>query len=122
MMRWRMELGLGGILALVAVALAGCVAPLEPSESLDETGEELTIVPSGSGSSEDSSDDGASDDPPSAPVAGDVMPDPLPWRDELTRASNTTLRDPGAQQGPDPLPWDPGTQSSPGTGSSHDKE
>jgi hypothetical protein len=112
----RMALGLAGILALLATTLVGCVAPLEPSETVGEATEELATS-----SSEDESDEGAADVPAdrsNPEPAGDVMPDPLPWRELIPRPS-PMLRDPGEQEGPDPLPWEPGSSGdSPGTGSS----
>jgi len=112
--------GLGGLFALVAVVLAGCVAPLEPEEevAIDEVGEELmTSSPERTGGDGEGS---AGDlDEPAPPV--DDMPDPLPWHEAVGAPSGGC--DPQtSRSGPDPLPWTPtfGSAGTVGSGSGKD--
>jgi hypothetical protein len=113
----RQSLGLGGLFALVATVLTGCLATPDESAVIDEAIEELQAS---SPASEDQADPDAPSVPDEPPPQTDDMPDPLPWSEVITVKPGGC--DPGARSGPDPLPWMPGTgtQSSPSTGTKED--
>ncbi|MRG91757.1 hypothetical protein [Polyangium spumosum] len=113
----RQSLGLGGLFALVAMMLTGCLVAPDESVTVDEAVEELQASAS---DSDDQADRGASELPDEPPPQTDDMPDPLPWTELHTLTPSGC--DPQARSGPDPLPWEPpsGTQSSPGVGTKQD--
>ncbi len=120
----RQSLGLGGLFALLATVLTGCLAPLEPDElvRVDEAREEISTTSTESESADDQADRGSPSEMEDPPPETDDQPDPLPWTQLVPGLLGGC--DPQARSGPDPLPWLPGagTQSSPGTGSAQDKE
>jgi len=113
----RQSLGLGGLFALVAMMLTGCVVTPEESVTVDEAVEELSTV---SSETDDQADRGSPDVPDEPPPQTDDVPDPLPWNELHTIKPGGC--DPAARSGPDPLPWVPdlGTQGSAGTGTKQD--
>lgn len=113
----RQSLGLGGLFALVATVLTGCLVAPDESAAVDEAIEELAAS---SSDGENQPDRGSPSVPDEPPPQTDDMPDPLPWHEIVTVKPGGC--DPEARSGPDPLPWVPGagTQSSPGTGTKQD--
>jgi len=112
----RQSLGIGGLFALVATMLTGCLAAPDESVTIDEAAIELSTNPSDAEDSERGSPDEVDEPPPQT----DDNPDPLPWLELHTVKPGGC--DPEARSGPDPLPWLPdfGTQSSAGSGTKQD--